>query len=312
MSRKKTHEEYVKQVYEINPNIDVIGMYINYNTKVKHRCKIDGYEWFAFPGNILRGHGCSECMKKMLHYKFAKTNDDYVREVANVNPDIEVLEEYINTNTPILHRCKKHDVTWCASPLHILQGSGCIRCKGEKIYNNKVKSIEVYKYEVAQKINNIEVISEHYINARTPILHKCTVCGCIWNVSPDNILRGYGCPECNLSKGENKIKDYLVKHNISYIPQYRFDNCKNIHSLPFDFYLPNYNLCIEYDGIQHFEPIEYFGGELAFNETVIRDSIKTNYCLLNDICLLRIRYDEDVVDILDQYFNDIKNTTEAV
>jgi very-short-patch-repair endonuclease len=155
-------------------------------------------------------------------------------------------------------------------------------------------------------------VSEYYIHARTPILHKCTVCGCLWNGSPDNILRGYGCPECNLSKGEKEIKSYLIHHHINYIPQYTFHDCKNIHVLPFDFYLPDYNLCIEYDGIQHFKPIEYFGGEATFKETVMRDSIKTNYCILNNIYLLRIRYDTNVTEELDRYFNNIKLIEEAI
>lgn len=312
MGKRKTHEEYVKQVYEVNPNIDVVEMYVDCNTKIKHRCKVDGHEWLAFPNNILRGHGCSECMKRILHHKFAKTHDDYIKEVASVNPDIEVLEEYINNHTPILHRCKKHDVIWKALPMHILQGCGCAQCKGEKIYNCKVKDIDTYKYEVAQTITNIEVMSEYYINARTPILHKCTACGCIWNASPDNILRGYGCPECNISKGENKIKEYLIDCNINYISQYTFDDCKNYHVLPFDFYLPKYNLCIEYDGIQHFEPIEFFGGQNGFEETVKRDTIKTNYCLLNNIQLIRIRYDEDAIEVLDKYFNNTKLIKEVI
>lgn len=310
--RKKTHDEYVKEVFKVNPNIDVVGMYIDSKTKVEHKCKIDGYVWFALPGSILSGHGCSECMKRIFHDKFAKTHDSYVKEVASINPDINVLEEYINANTPILHRCKKHDTIWRALPMHILEGSGCIQCKGEKIYNNKVKGIEIYKREVEQMTDNIEVVSIYYINARTPILHKCTVCGCIWNASPDNILRGYGCPECSLSKGEKEIKAYLMHHNINYITQYTFNDCKNIHALPFDFYLPDYNLCIEYDGIQHFKPIEYFGGEAVFKETVIRDSIKTNYCILNNIYLFRIRYDENVTEELERYFNNIKLIEEAV
>ena len=137
MSKKKTHEEYVKQVYEVNKNIDVIGTYVDSKTKVKHRCKIDGHKWFALPGNILSGHGCSECMKRILHNKFAKTHDSYVQEVENVNPHVEVLGKYINANVPILHRCKKHAVEWYALPMNILKGLGCIKCKGEKIYNSK-------------------------------------------------------------------------------------------------------------------------------------------------------------------------------
>lgn len=313
MSKKKTHEEYVRQVYEINPNIEVVETYVDCKTKIKHKCKLDGYEWFAFPSNILKGHGCRECMKTTLRVKFAKTHEEYVQEVKIVNSDIEVLEEYVNTHVKILHRCRKHNVVWYASPLHILEGCGCIECKGEKIYNSKVKTIDIYKQEVLQTVNSIEVVSEFYINARTPILHRCTACGHIWNASPDNILQGYGCPECNVSKGENQVKEYLIKHHIDYIFQCTFGDCKNINTLPFDFYLPDYNLCIEYDGIQHFHPVEYFGGELAFHETVTRDSIKTNYCLSNNIGLLRIRYDEDVVDVLDQYFNNVKkNIMEAV
>ena len=312
MGKRKTHDEYVVEVAKINPNIEVVGIYVDSKTKIEHRCKIDGHKWFAFPGNILSGHGCSECMKRMLHDKFAKSHVNYVKEVADVNPDIEVLGEYMNANTPILHRCKKHDVKWYVLPMHILEGSGCIQCKGEKIYNNKVKGIEAYRHEVAQNVNDIEVVGEYYINARTPILHRCTICGCLWNASPDNILSGCGCPECKLSKGEKEIKAYLNNHNISYIPQHTFNDCKNIHVLPFDFYLPDYNLCIEYDGIQHFEPVEYFGGEATFNETVKRDFIKTNYCFANGIHLLRIRYDKNTVEELERYFNNTKLIEEAV
>ena len=60
--------------------------------------------------------------------------------------------------------------------------------------------------------------------------------------------------------------------------------------LPFDFYLPQYNLIIEYDGEQHFKPISVFGGEDAFWTTVTHDAIKNQYCEDNDIDLLRIPY----------------------
>ena len=69
--------------------------------------------------------------------------------------------------------------------------------------------------------------------------------------------------------------------------------------MPFDFYLPDYNMCIEYDGIQHFEPTECFGGEKRFLETQQNDLIKTRYCEQNDIILLRIRYNENINEILD-------------
>lgn len=311
MRRKKTHEQYVIEVSKINPNIEVIGLYIDAKTKVEHKCKIDGNVWAALPNLILRGHGCRECMKKKLHDMYSKTHEDYVNEVLNINPDIEVVGEYLNASTPILHKCKRHNIEWLVLPMHILEGSGCIKCKGEKIYNKKVKDIETYKKDVYNIDTNIEVIGE-YINARTHVLHRCNVCGCLWNATPDNILSGYGCPECSMSKGEKKVKKYLTDRGINYIPQYTFDDCKNYNVLPFDFYLPDYNICIEYDGIQHFKPIDFFGGQETFDSQMNRDRIKTNYCLLNNINLIRIKYNDDVFEILEQNFNNIKIIKEVM
>jgi len=91
-----------------------------------------------------------------------------------------------------------------------------------------------------------------------------------------------------LSKGERKIMTYLDKMNIEYIAEFRIDDCKDQITLPFDFYLPKYNLCIEFDGEQHYRPIEYFGGEKKFNNQLRRDYIKDMYCLDNKISLIRI------------------------
>ncbi len=56
-----------------------------------------------------------------------------------------------------------------------------------------------------------------------------------------------------------------------------FDKCKYINKLTFDFYLPDYNLCIEFDGRQHFEPVEHFGGQKEFESCVKRDNLKNNW-----------------------------------
>ena len=79
--------------------------------------------------------------------------------------------------------------------------------------------------------------------------------------------------------------------------------CKNLDLLPFDFYLPEKNICIEYDGIQHFEPRDFFGGKVEFEKIKIRDKIKTKYCNSNNIILLRIQYDEDVIKSLKENIN---------
>jgi len=110
--------------------------------------------------------------------------------------------------------------------------------------------------------------------------------------TPNKHLLDRGCPICNSSKGELQIRKFLDKNQIKYIHQKKFNECKNIKPLPFDFYLSEYNTCIEFDGKQHFEPIENWGGESNLMEIQKRDKIKTNYCKKNNINLIRIKFYE--------------------
>ena len=96
-----------------------------------------------------------------------------------------------------------------------------------------------------------------------------------------------GCPICNNSKGENAIHRFLNEKNIKFESQKKF---KIIGRKSFDFYLPSYNTCIEYDGKQHFEPIEYFGGGKYFKRQKKSDNIKNKFCNDNNIKLIRIPY----------------------
>ena len=97
----------------------------------------------------------------------------------------------------------------------------------------------------------------------------------------------------------------MEKYKIQYLPQHTFSNCKYRNILPFDFYLPNYNICIEYNGEQHYKPIEYFGGVKVFEIQLIRDNIKKEYCLNNNIPLLIISYKENVEEILTNYITGV-------
>ena len=92
------------------------------------------------------------------------------------------------------------------------------------------------------------------------------------------------------SLGEERIRIFLTKAQILYEEQKKFKDCININPLPFDFYIQNYNSCIEYDGIHHFEPIEYFGGLERHLYTKNNDNIKNQYCIDNSIRLIRIPY----------------------
>lgn len=86
--------------------------------------------------------------------------------------------------------------------------------------------------------------------------------------------------------------DYSKVDYIEYIKQKSFEGCVYKNKMQFDFFLPDFNLCIEFDGIQHFRPIEYFGGINALNEQINKDNIKNKFCYNNNIKLIRIPYYE--------------------
>ena len=123
---------------------------------------------------------------------------------------------------------------------------------------------------------------------------KCD-CGATTYLTTHLLLSGHtkscGCLRSETtSYNEIYIAQILADNQINFEREKVFKNCKHIKSLRYDFYLPDYNLCIEYDGEQHYKPIEYFGGETAFKERQNNDRIKNKYCEDNNIGLIRIPY----------------------
>ena len=157
---------------------------------------------------------------------------------------------------------------------------------------SKKKTNEEFKKEVHDLVENEYTVLGEYINNSTKIKIKHNKCDYEYEVRPRDFLQGYRCPKCNESKGEKIISKWLDKNLIKYEKEKKFPDCKYKKELRFDFYLEDYNICIEYDGIQHFRP-KSFGGQnkdKEFKLTQIRDNIKTKYCEDNNIKLIRIKY----------------------
>ena len=159
--------------------------------------------------------------------------------------------------------------------------------------------IEMSNYIHNNKYNYDKSI---YVNNSTKLIINCPKHGDFKQV-PTSHLKGFGCNSCSESKGEKIISKYLTQHNIVFIRQEKFDGCVGLkYKLPFDFYLPSIRTCIEFDGIQHFQPIEHFGGVEAYERLKLNDKIKNDYCEENFIDLIRIRYDQidRIYDILNE------------
>ena len=144
-------------------------------------------------------------------------------------------------------------------------------------------------------------------------LCKCD-CGNFTEVSLGQLNRGHtlSCGCRHQSKWEIFIRDFLSSLKVEFIPQKRFCDCinkKGSDMLPFDFYLPLYNLVIEYDGEHHFNPIKGWGGEEKFKLTKENDNIKNNYCKQHNITLLRLPYTHTKDDIKNEILNILSPVT---
>lgn len=147
------------------------------------------------------------------------------------------------------------------------------------------------------KIDSLNGTNEYLIlespkNVNTLINVKHIRCGRIYKTTPRIIKQGCGCNICNKSKGSLKVMKFLEDNNIKFENEVTFHKCKDIRNLRFDYYLPDYNICIEFDGIQHFESVPYYNGTDGLITQQRRDNIKNDFCIKNNIKLIRIKYTE--------------------
>lgn len=138
-----------------------------------------------------------------------------------------------------------------------------------------------YSYEKTKYVKNREKViitcPNHGDFTITPLLH----------------LQGQGCQYCNESIGEKKITKFLKRNKINFERQKRFHDCRSDSiELPFNFYIPSLRTCIEFNGVQHYQPIDILGGVKSFENLKENNKIKEEYCEENFINLIRIKYDQ--------------------
>lgn len=204
-----------------------------------------------------------------------------------------LLSEYEGRDKKITLKCNK-----CGNIIHKRPGKmtgaereGCYICSGK----NKFKTTEFFQQEVNKKYPNTYVLLGSYTNARTPLLVRRLQCGHEYMISPDNLLRGKGCPKCSMrhSSYMKKVEAYLDSNGIIYEKEKVFDDCRNIRPLPFDYYIPSQNICIEVDGEFHFDwnsVYKAINKHCLYQNIHARDTIKTQYCATHGIKLIRIPY----------------------
>lgn len=235
--------------------------------------------------------GKSKCPSCSNKYKRNATKEHIndIKELLKKEQDgidYEILSKrYVNNSQKLVFFHKKCQKNFKMSK------NGFFDNKNRCPFCFKIKQLSI------KEINNIMknepdylLLSKTYKNDKTKMLFKHLVCGCSFLMRWNNFyISKNRCPFCSRSKGNTEIFNILSKNNIKFYSEYSFINCRDKRPLPFDFYIPNKNLLIEYDGIQHFEPSKTFGKN-NFNIIKAHDEIKTKYAEENNIKLLRIPY----------------------
>lgn len=277
--------------------------YINQKTKVIVICPKHG-EFEIVPNYHLSDKcGCKLCGKESIKEKTSYTAEYFIKQAIEIHGNKYCYSQvnYVDSKTKVELICHKHGSFFITPLHHINSKSGCNKCGIEKnsiskSYNQekfikKAKNIHIDKYDYSKSI---------YINSKEKITIICKKHG-KFTQQPAMHLQGQGCPNCLNSIGENKIFLLLTQNNIEFKTQYKFDGCENKRRLPFDFYIPHLNICIEFQGAQHYSAYHHMGGKSAFKKLQINDQIKRDFCKNNNIVLLEIKYDEDIEEKLMKY-----------
>jgi hypothetical protein len=254
-------------------------------------CPIHG-EFEQTAGAHMSGDGCAFCSGKR------NTTMTFIEKSTSTHGDRYdySLVEYINAHTTVSIICKIHGV-FKQLPGNHISGHGCPKCRMDELsrkFRMSTEEIILKAKEVHCDLYDYD-IKEQPKNNSVKIGIICKKHG-IFYQKINSHLMGMGCPKCNLSKGELVVLRYLEKMGIKYDYQKRFSSCKKINTLPFDFYLTDFNACIEFDGDQHFVPFYKHGDQALkmLKKTQENDKIKDSWCINNKIPLLRV---DNIIDI---------------
>lgn len=282
---KYNSDEFVEKACKIhNCKYDYSKVeYVNSNTKVCIICPEHG-EFWQKPNKHLLGQGCKDCYNKRRKTINLLSNEEFIQRCNKVHNGKYVYSKthYNGMHSKVIITCPKHGDFEEKAYNHV-NGHGCVLCAIEANANRcrcntsdfveKAKLVHGDKYDYS-KVN--------YETERISVTIICPIHG-EYNQTPLDHLQGCGCPKCKSSRMENEIRILLEKYHIKFEEQKKFEW---LGKQSLDFYLPEYNIAIECQGIQHFECTKYFGGIDKFLYRSKCDENKLKLCFDKGIKLL--------------------------
>lgn len=268
--------------------------YKNSKEKVKIICPEHGV-FEQTPNNHLHGYGCPDCGRIKCACSRSLNNEDFIRkanEKHNYKYDYSKAN-YVTGKSKVSIICPHHGEFIQLAEAHLL-GHGCPRCSAEAASQNMRSNTDDFiKKAIVIWGNEYDYSKVNYISATDKVCVNCRRHGDFYVKATAHLL-GTGCPDCSHSAGERTIRVLLDNHNIPYEREKSFPGCVDKNKLRFDFYLPELNTCIEFQGKQHYENTGWVFTDDNVADIQRRDKIKRDYCAANNINLIEIKYNESI------------------
>lgn len=306
MSVKKYTYEQAKEDFEKRGYILLTPKeeYKNSTQKLDYICPVHGKQQISYY-HLREGKGCMLCGRERTRQASLKP-DFYYQEIAEqkgfefVGVEVKNGVKYVKVICPH-HRDKGIQYV---QTQNLLRNNGCKYCA-----HNVQKTHEEFVQDIKGLFGeSITIVSKYNCQNQGKIKCRCNIHNIEYETLIVNLLKGYsGCPECSRTKsnGERQIGRILKSWNVAYEEQKTFQNCKDIKCLPFDFYLSQCNVLIEYDGEHHYRPVNFNNcnnGIDIYLSTKKHDKMKDEFCIQNHIPLIRIPYTQ--INNLESYLFD--------
>lgn len=268
----------------------------NKNKQVEYNCDYCGKPFMVTKSQVDKVKNgekkglycCSQCAKDVQKPKW----NDIVSLFKERDYEL-ISTEYINAKTKLEYICNKHRDKGVQSITYgnLKYGFGCTYCGDERTVEARRLSFDEVKAIFAN--HDMDLLVQPYYNTSMPMAYICKhhpEVG-IQYMCTSNAYKQY-CPYCHMLKGENKIIQFLISNKIIFESQKTFDGLVGIggKKLRYDFYVPQHNLLIEFQGEQHEHSVDYFGGAEQFKVQLEHDKRKREYAISNNIELLEIWY----------------------
>ena len=285
MAKTKTHEQFIEELLNINCNIKVLDSYVNSYQKIQVKCTIDNNIWTVTPNSLLNGRGCPKCGDKNRLINKRKSHCNFVSDLYEVNQNIQLLSNYINSKIKVKCKCKIDGYEWDAIPSNLINShhaTGCPVCNNSSITIVGINDMWTTNPEQAKLLFDHEDGYKYTQRSSKRVLWKCPHCGEKIANKVDNVFtNGLSCKNCSdgISYPEKIMLNVLDQLDIKYNYQQKF-NWSN--RKVYDFYIYDMQTIIEVHGDQHFsDKLNTFG--CTASEVQNNDLYKRTLALENEI-----------------------------